>query len=226
VEEREYRAGRRARTRPYSAEGGDDAPARLSRLARDHPGLAVVSVGPLTNLAVALDRDPDFESTVGSVTVMGGCFRRDATTPQLEHNFGADPGATERVLRSSLPLTVVGYDATESCYLARHDATAACDGETPYGAAMGRLIDVYFDVKSRWRTAMHDPIAVGIGEDASLGELDETDVFADPTTGETSLAPFANAISRTVSLLRRLQPGRGEAFVRDRLRAACAAARR
>jgi purine nucleosidase len=223
VEEREYRAGRRGRARPYSRAPGDDAPARLAQLARDHPGLVVVSVAPLTNVAAALDRHPDFESAVGLVTVMGGCFRPGAATPQLEHNFGADPGATERVLRSSLPLTVVGFDATESCYLVRDDAAVACDGQSPYAAAMSRLIDVYFDVKGRWRTAMHDPIAVGISEDPTLGEIEETEVFADPTTGETSLQPFPGAVGRRLSLLRRVPPERGAAFVRDRLRAACEA---
>lgn len=224
VEEREYHEGRRPRARPYSRADGVEGPARMAQLARDRPGLAVVCVAPLTNVAAALARYPDFEDTVGTVTVMGGCFRPGVAVPQLEHNFGADPGATEAVFRSSLPLTVVGFDATEACYLVRDEAASICDGQTGYSAAMSRLIDVYFDVKDRWRTAMHDPIAVGIGEDPGLGVVEETAVFVDPATGATSLQPFPGAVMRTVSLLRRVSPERGEAFLRDRLRLSCARA--
>ena len=218
-EELEYRAGKRQRLRTY--DGDEDGPARLAALAHAHPGLSLVCIGPLTNLATALQRYPEFERSVGSVTVMGGCFRPEEARPQFEHNFAADPGATEAVFRSSLRLTVVGFDATESCYLVRDRVLPLCDSNTELSVALRRLIDIYFDVKARWRTSMHDPLAVAVAEDPTIGVIEETDVFVDTLTGDTSLAPFPGAVTRTVSLVGKVWPERGEAFVYDRLRSAC-----
>lgn len=231
AEERDYMAGNRPRLRPYVPDGqadgdGDgeaDGPDRLAALADAHPGLSVVCIGPLTNLATALQRHAGFERSVGAVTVMGGCFRPDVDQPQFEHNFAADPGAAEVVFRSSLPLTVVGFDATETCHLVRDQVSPLCrtDAGTPFSDALNRLIDIYFDVKDRWRTSMHDPLAVAVAEDPAIGVIEETEVSLDPVSGNTSVAPFPGAIRRSVSLLRSVWPDRGEAFVYGRLRRAC-----
>lgn len=220
-EEQEYIDGRRPRARSYENREPADAPERLARLAADHANLVVVCIGPLTNIATALARYPEVERSIGTVTIMGGCFRPGVPEPQFEHNLAADPGATEIVFRSSLPLTVVGFDATESCYLVRDRVSPLCGSHTPFSAALNRLIDVYFDVKGRWRTSMHDPLAVAVSEDPEVGVLETTDVFVDPATGNTSLDPFAGCITKRVSLLKSVWPERGESFVYERLHLAC-----
>jgi len=81
-----------------SAEGF--APSRIVELAREHSGdLAVLCIGPLTNLAVALAEEPALGDLLGVVWVMGGAVDCPGNvTPTAEFNFWADPDAARRVL--------------------------------------------------------------------------------------------------------------------------------
>ena len=86
-------------------------------LTRRHPGLTLVTLGPLTNVAVALARDPSLAGRVGRCVVMGGnpcCVGN--VTPAAEYNVWCDPEAAEVVLRSGLPVELVGW------HLCRGDA--------------------------------------------------------------------------------------------------------
>ncbi len=82
----------------------------LIDLARRYPGLTLVTLGPLTNVAVAVRRDPTFAARVGRCVVMGGnpcCVGN--VTPAAEYNVWCDPEAAEVVLRSGLPVDLVGW---------------------------------------------------------------------------------------------------------------------
>ncbi len=79
----------------------------------DSPGeITVVALGPLTNLAVALLRAPEIAEAVGRVVVMGGTGVSGPgnVTPMAEFNFWADPEAARVVIRSGMPLELVGWD--------------------------------------------------------------------------------------------------------------------
>jgi purine nucleosidase len=220
-EEQEYHDGRRPRTRPYDRSSTDGVD-RLVAAIETHAPVTMLCIGPLTNLATLLERHPDVVDSIAAVTIMGGTFPDDADGPQAEHNFAADPGAVERVFASALPLTIVSFEATQLCYLERDKAVALCPAAPPMSAALGRLITVYFAVKDRWRTSMHDPVAVAITEDPSLTGLESTKVYLDAVTGATARSPFAGGVAREVALLRDLEVARCEALIYDRLRAACA----
>jgi purine nucleosidase len=86
-------------------------------LTRRHPGLTLVTLGPLTNIAVALLRDPTLAQRVGRCVVMGGnpcCVGN--VTPAAEYNIWCDPEAAQIVLRSGLAVELVGW------HLCRGDA--------------------------------------------------------------------------------------------------------
>lgn len=93
-----------------------DAPAAslLVRLAHEHRGrLRVVAIGPLSNLADALDLEPDLSELVEDVVIMGGAYRVPGNvTPYAEANIWSDPEAADRVLTSGLPITLVPLDVT------------------------------------------------------------------------------------------------------------------
>ena len=75
------------------------------------PDLTVVTLGPLTNLALALLADPTLASRVGRCVVMGGTGRGPGNvTPAAEYNVWVDPEAAAIVLAAGLPLTLVGWD--------------------------------------------------------------------------------------------------------------------
>ncbi|WP_108820662.1 nucleoside hydrolase [Pseudovibrio sp. Alg231-02] len=84
----------------------------LAKAAQEHKGeLEVVTLGPLTNIALALKLDPDFAGNIAKMTIMGGtgdCYGN--VTPVSEYNIWADPEAADVVFRSSIPKVMVGWD--------------------------------------------------------------------------------------------------------------------
>jgi len=83
------------------------------------PGeVTLVAVGPLGNLAAALQLDPGIVDRVKRVVIMGGSIREGGNvTPVAEANLYNDPHAGARVLTAGWPLTLVGLDATHRCVL-------------------------------------------------------------------------------------------------------------
>jgi purine nucleosidase/pyrimidine-specific ribonucleoside hydrolase len=160
------------------AAGPIDAPDLILELADRFAGeLVVVALGPLTNLAVALERDRRRLSRVGRVVVMGGAIAVPGNvTPSAEFNFHVDPEAAAAVFRSGLPLELVPLDATRQVTLRRADLAAALGrGRAPVARFIDDFTNHLFTVGDRRGEegfALHDPLAVGVALDPSLVELE------------------------------------------------------
>ncbi|SMY34994.1 nucleoside hydrolase [Photobacterium andalusiense] len=101
---------------------------------KTHPHeITLVAVGPLTNLALALQAAPEIADLVAEVVVMGGAFgvndHRGNVTPYAEANIHDDPHAADIVFCASWPVTIIGLDVTEESFFSaafleqlRHDA--------------------------------------------------------------------------------------------------------
>jgi len=89
----------------------------ILQLLEANPGLVLVTLGPLTNLALALQNKPEIAANVGRCVVMGGapCCEGNVT-PAAEYNIWCDPEAARIVARSGLPVEMVGW------HLCRGDA--------------------------------------------------------------------------------------------------------
>jgi purine nucleosidase len=101
--------------RGYAAPRTPPAPGHAVRAivdaARAHPGLTIVTLGPLTNLALALLEAPDLPRLVGRCVVMGGAACTVGNvTPAAEYNIWCDPEAARIVFRSGLPIEMVGWE--------------------------------------------------------------------------------------------------------------------
>ena len=94
----------------------ETATAMLSRVAREHDGhLALLTLGPLTNIAAVLDADAGFAPRVAELVVMGGSVRAGGNAlPAGEANIGHDPIAAQRVVTAPWPTPplLVGLDVT------------------------------------------------------------------------------------------------------------------
>jgi len=78
---------------------------------RQRPGLVLVTLGPLTNVALALRKAPDIASKVSRCVVMGGAACTVGNvTPAAEYNVWCDPEAARVVFRSGLPIEMVGWE--------------------------------------------------------------------------------------------------------------------
>jgi purine nucleosidase len=82
----------------------------MVRVIEANPGIELITLGPLTNLALALRQSPNLAANVSRCVVMGGapCCEGNVT-PAAEYNFWADPEAARVVLRSQLPIELVGW---------------------------------------------------------------------------------------------------------------------
>jgi purine nucleosidase len=82
----------------------------ILEMARKHPGLEVITLGPLTNLALALAREPKIAENISRCVVMGGapCCEGNVT-PAAEFNIWVDPEAARMVFRSGLPIELIGW---------------------------------------------------------------------------------------------------------------------
>jgi inosine-uridine nucleoside N-ribohydrolase len=91
-----------------------DAAQYMIEATRRHPGeITLCAVGPLSNLAQALERDPAIASRVKAVVVMGGAVHRKGNvTPVAEANFWNDPHAADAVLVADWPLVLAPLDCT------------------------------------------------------------------------------------------------------------------
>jgi purine nucleosidase len=86
-------------------------------IVRANPGIEVITLGPLTNLAMAFARDPALAHSIGRLVVMGGapCCEGNVT-PAAEFNIWVDPEAARIVFQSGAPIELIGW------HLCRFDA--------------------------------------------------------------------------------------------------------
>ncbi|WP_077619830.1 nucleoside hydrolase [Bacillus sinesaloumensis] len=134
--------------------------------------ITIIAVGPLTNLALAIQKAPEIVGLIGDVVIMGGAvFVPGNTTPYAEANIYTDPEAAEIVLSSGLPLTMVGLDVTMQTLLPRDKVEAWRSSET--GTFFADMVGFYHDFYESFSPGiggcgLHDPLAVGVAMDSSL----------------------------------------------------------
>jgi inosine-uridine nucleoside N-ribohydrolase len=88
------------------------------------PGTVLVPTGPLTNVALLLERHPDAAAQLEEIVLMGGAIAEGNMTPAAEFNIWADPEAAQRVFHSGLQVTMVGLDVTHRALLTSDHAEA------------------------------------------------------------------------------------------------------
>lgn len=164
--------------------GADRGPAAMIRLAKQRPGeITLVCLGPLTNLAIALNVEPTITTLLKQVVVMGGAFNVPGnTTPAAEFNILVDPEAAEQVFAAPFrELTAIGLDVTEQVQLNRADWDAAsADAGLPRSASiLGEVGRFAFTVLNRERFSLHDPLAVAVAVDPGLVRVEEAAVVVD-----------------------------------------------
>lgn len=81
---------------------------------KNNPGqITIVAIGPLTNIACAINKDKDFASNVKRIIVMGGAMKEGNITPSAEFNFYKDPDAAEVVSNANFKqIIMIGLDVT------------------------------------------------------------------------------------------------------------------
>ncbi len=138
----------------------------ICRTVSEHPGeIVLCPVGPLTNLARALELDPAIADKVKSVTVMGGSLNAGGNvTPSSEANIWQDPHAADIVFAAGWDVTMVGLDVTHQVKCTPQDFANLVKPAPVLGGFLNDAVQHYFEfhrqVDGFDGCYMHDPSAV------------------------------------------------------------------
>ena len=185
---------------PTTAAAGTGAVSYLAETLRARPGeVAVIALGPLTNLARLLRRHPDALPGAARIIIMGGAVNaRGNVTPDAEFNFYSDPTAARIVMESGLPMTLVDLGACRQVYLARADGDDIGIGTGGgNGGAGGRRATLAAGLLAGWfrrdpareRFHLYDPLAVIAALEPAILRLRPVTLAIDDAdaTGEAGL---------------------------------------
>lgn len=141
---------------------GEDAVSYLLEAAE--PDTWVVAVGPLTNLALAIERDPGWVKRIAGISIMGGSTAGGNVTPAAEFNIYADPEAAARVFASGADIVMCGLNLTHQVMTSDTLVAELRAAGAPLARFAASLLDflhgVMADLLGERATAMHDPCAV------------------------------------------------------------------
>jgi purine nucleosidase len=167
--------------------------------------ITLIPVGPLTNIAIAVAKEPAIVPLVKEVVLMGGGITGGNVTAVSEYNIHSDPEAASIVFNAGWPITMVGLDVTEITLVTDEDVArleSKPGPETTFAAAVARFqIGTYKGTGIFHGGAVHDALAVGQVIDGTILKTQDmrVDIETDGkfTRGMT-VANRKNAIERNV----------------------------
>ena len=149
---------------PSHSPDSDDAVSFILEKTREEEGIHLVPIGPLTNIALAIEADPSLVDRVASITFMGGGAGVGNVTAAAEFNVFADPEAADLVFKSGAPLNMIGLNLTHQVLMGSEHADYCYGLNTLIGKTAGDLLNfngrTHGTDKGSNLGAMHDPCAV------------------------------------------------------------------
>src|SRR5882672_905778 len=133
--------------------------------------ITLVPVGPLTNIALAVLKDPSIVPLVKEVIIMGGSITGGNVNAAAEANIYNDPEAAQIVFQAGWPLTMVGLDVGDKTLLSRKHLAQLGQTHGPVNDFMFQVASYLVDLSEKFGsggTPMYDPLAVGVAIDATL----------------------------------------------------------
>jgi inosine-uridine nucleoside N-ribohydrolase len=154
--------------------------------------ITLIPVGPLTNIALAVSKDPSIAALVENIVIMGGSITGGDVNGAAEANIYNDPEAAQIVFNAGWMVTMVGSDVGERTLITRKYLAELQSSHGPQSDFIAKIADFYLNrsEKSGYSgAAMYDPLAVGIALDPTLGTFKEMHVDVETkgefTRGET-----------------------------------------
>lgn len=205
----------------FSAEHAVDF---IVRMAMENPGeIHLLAIGPLTNVALAMLKEPRLAKNLAHLTIMGGALRGPDSLrlPVAEHNVVCDPEAAHVVLSSGAPMTVVPLDVTTRCSIrTEHVARMRAVGD-PFHDAVAEQVERYPRFATQGSTFLHDPLAAATAIEPGLVELAPLHVAVETqgrlTSGMTVMRAPADDRPATAAVALTVDAARAEEFIVERL---------
>jgi inosine-uridine nucleoside N-ribohydrolase len=178
----------------------------IRRVIRKYPHeVTLITLGPLTNVAAALEADPELAGLVRGLTMMGGSLSGGNITPAAEFNVYVDPEAARIVFQSGIPITMVGLDVTRKTSLKDDHVRTLEATQNPVSQAAAKIgrnaINHNRERGFLVGPNMHDSLAVAAFLDPTILKWQEyyvdVETTGELTAGETlGYSPIAGDLKR------------------------------
>ena len=123
--------------------------------------LTIVTIGSMTNLALAIERYPDRVGKASGIVAMASTFEGfGKETARTEHNVACDPVAVERVFGFGLPVTLIGLNVTRRTRMDKADLEGIAGIGGPLAESLVGMHRVWFEFIKQDFSPMHDGLAV------------------------------------------------------------------
>jgi purine nucleosidase len=168
-----------------------------------NPGeISLVAIGPLTNIALAVRREPRIVEAVREVFIMGGAIRVGGnTTPLAEYNIYCDPHAAHIVFHSGLPLTLVPLDVTYQTILTGKDVDRLLEIQSPISRFIADATRFYMEFHNEYQNiegcVINDPLALALTFAPDLVDTEHLFVDVDISGGVSMGKTFADFYQMT-----------------------------
>ncbi|HEV2117746.1 MAG TPA: nucleoside hydrolase [Terriglobales bacterium] len=163
----------------------------ICRTVRKYPGeITLITIGPLTNVGLALRADPELAPMVRNLVMMGGSLSGGNITPAAEFNVYVDPEAARIVFQSGIPITMVGLDVTRKTTLTEEHVRTLEGAQNPVSQAAAKIghavLQHHREQGFLLGPNMHDPLAVASFISPALVKLQDYYVDVETEGGLTA----------------------------------------
>jgi len=180
-------------------------PDLIIELAHAYPHqITLVPIGPETNIARALSKDPSIARLIRDVVIMGGSISGGNVNAVAEANIYGDPEAAQIVFNGGWPITMVGLDVGDRTLFTHKHLAQIEQTHGPENDFAARLMKFLVALSERWGSPgapMYDPLAMGVAIDSTLVRTQRMRVDIETgghyTRGET-VANRHNTVERNV----------------------------
>lgn len=160
----------------------------IERVLAEPGEITLFPIGPMTNVALAIRKEPRFAKAVKELVIMGGAIRSGGNiTPAAEFNIHADPHAAHIVFHSGIPITLIPLDVTYKCLLLPEDVERLSKISSPISRFVRDAISIYMDFYKQYEgfngCALHDPLTLAVILAPELFSFENHYVDVDTSSG-------------------------------------------
>jgi len=191
----------------------------IERVLAEPGQLSIFPIGPLTNIAMAIRREPKIAEAVKELVIMGGAILEGGNiTPLAEFNIFVDPHAAHIVFHAGIPITLIPLDVTHKCLLKQEHVERLMKVKSPIARFIKEAIEVYsiFSFERGFDgVALHDPLTLATVIAPELLTLQEYYVDVDISGGVSMGKTFADVynVTKKPANMKVAMSVRGEDFI-------------
>lgn len=180
----------------------------IETLMKSTEKITMVTTGPMTNLALALRKQPKIKEHIEEIVFMGGSYTYGNVTPAAEFNILFDPEAAHIIFTSGLPIVMLGLDVTRKVQVLPEIITRMDKIQNRVSDLFTKLMITFnlnqkrvFDLDGG---PLHDPLTIAYLIDSTVVQLTPMnctiDISQGPSSGRTNcdVAGYSNAVKNTL----------------------------